>query len=530
MMKGLSKEIQKEFDRVVTNPDLAVQTFFKIKNMQGEIVPFRYNRAQRLHQERGTAFDYVLKARKVGVSSRRFALDLWKCFTLKHQHRIMLAQTDDDKDKLFTEKIKPLIDNCRISLGCVQRADYLYFPSTDSRYYVGTAGSKKFGRGSDITGYHFSEYAHWDKPDVANGVEEGLVDNADGLKETTAKGHNFAKIEWDRAKKGETKDRAIFLPWFAHEAYTRDPSEIGILSETEQRLVNEMGMTLGQVAWRRWKISTMRDPGLFPQEYPESDQEAFISSGRPVFDWISLVRAKNLVSPPKWRGYLVRRHDRIELVTDPFGPLRVWKIPEQGHVYAIGSDVAEGVEGGAYSTGEVLDVGDGEQVAEWHGHIAPDLLADVLMMLSDWYNFAIIIPESWPGPGGVTMAALQRQNARVWQRTDAIRAGFETTAQSKPIMVSSLVQAIRDFQFTPRSPELLEECHSFVYDTKGHMVPSSGNFSDRVMGMGIVWFCTRDIASRVDYYRARHPSEASSAVRGYTSVPRRDGPIPGRRS
>lgn len=529
MIKGLSKEDQADFARVIADPDLSVQTFFRIKDMAGQIVPFRYNRAQQLHVARGTQFDYVLKARKVGISSRRFARDLWRCATEKGQHRVMLAQTDDDKVKLFEEKIKPLIDNCRIPLGCVQRADYLYFPATDSRYYVGTAGSKKFGRGSDITGYHFPEYAHWAKPEVATGVEEGLVEGADGLIETTANGHNFAKIEWDRAKKGESKYRAIFLPWFVHLGYVRPAEEVGILSEVEQRLVNELGMTLEQVAWRRHKLRSMRDPGLFPQEYPESDQEAFLSSGRPVFDWISLVRAKNLVSKPKWRGYLVRRHDRIELVPDLEGPLRVWKLPEQGHVYFVGSDVAEGLEGGAYSTGEVLDVGDGEQVAEWHGHIAPDLLADALMLLGDWYNFAMLCPESWPGPGSVTMAALERERARVWQKPDAIRSGWETTAQSKPLMISSLVAAIRDLQFTPRSPEFLEECHAFVYDQKGHMVPSAGNYSDRVMGMAIAWYCTRDLAARVDYYRARRPSESSSALRSGTSVPRREGPIPGRR-
>lgn len=531
MIASLSKSEQAELARVQGDVDLAVQTFFRIRDLNGQIVPFRYNRAQRLHQERGTAFDFVLKARKVGISSRRFARDLWRCATEKGQHRIMLAQTDDDTQKIFSEKIKPLIDNCRIPLNCVKREDYLFFPATGSRYYVGTAGSKKFGRGSDVTGFHFSEYAHWDKPEVATGVEEAQegIEGADGLIETTANGHNFAKLDWDRAKKGESKYRAIFLPWYVHTGYARPAEEVGVLSETEQRLVKELGMPLEQVAWRRHKLKTMRDPGLFPQEYPESDQEAFLSSGRPVFDWISLLRAKNLVSKTKWRGYLIRRHDRIEFEPDEQGPLRVWKIPEPGHVYAVGSDVAEGLEGGAYSTGEVLDVGDGEQVAEWHGHISPDLLAEVLMLLSDWYNFSMIIPESWPGPGGITTAELERQRARVWRKTEALRPGWETTAQSKPLMISNFSAAIRDLQFTPRSPELLEECHAFVYDTKGHMVPSAGNFSDRLMGMAIAWHCTRDLASRVDYYRARHPTEAGNAIRVHTSVPRREGPIPGRR-
>lgn len=529
MIRGLSKEDQADFARVAADPDLAVQTFFRIKNMDGQVVPFRYNRAQRLHQQRGTLFDWVLKARKVGISTRRFAKDLWRCATEKYQHRIMLAQTDDDKAKIFEEKIKPLVDNCRIPLGCVQREDYLYFPATDSRYYVGTAGAKKFGRGSDITGKHFTEYAHWTRPDVAAGVDEGLVEGADGLTETTANGHNFAKKDWDRAKRGEGRDRAIFIPWYAHEAYVRPAGEVAVLSETEKRLVDELGLSLEQIAWRRWKLSTMRDPGLFPQEYPETDQEAFLSSGRPVFDWISLLRAKAHVSPPRHRGLLVRRHDRVELQPHPEGPLRVWRLPERGHVYFIGSDVAEGLEGGAYSTGEVLDVGDGEQVAEWHGHIAPDLLAGVLMLLSDWYNFALIDPESWPGPGAVTTSVLEAERARLWRAPDSLRSGFETTARSKPLAVSSLVAAIRDLQFTPRSPELLEECHAFVYDPKGHMEPSAGNFSDRVMGMAIAWYCSRSMADQVDYYRAAKPSEVAKALRPGTSVPRREGPIPGRR-
>lgn len=523
MIEGLSKEEQEEFDQAVKDPDLAVQKFFRIKNLSGEIVPFRYNRAQRLNAERGTKFDFVLKARKVGISSRRFARDLWICATQKGQHRIMLAQTGDQVEKLFSEKIKPLIDNCLISLGAVQRSEYIFFKDTGSRYYIGTAGSRKFGRGDDISGFHFSEYAHWDNPEVATGVEQALVEHADGLIETTANGHNFAKLDWDKAKRGESQYRAIFLPWYVHDGYSLNET-LGPLSDVEGRLVSELHLSNNQIAWRRNKIKSMRDPSLFPQEYPESDQEAFISSGRPVFDWISLARAENLVSPPKWRGYLVRRHDRIELIDDPQGPLRVWKIPERGHVYAIGSDVAEGLEGGAYSTGEVLDIGDGEQVAEWHGHIAPDLLADVLQILSDWYNFSIIIPESWPGPGAITTVSLENIRARLWHGADSERNGWETTAKSKPMMVSAFVSAIRDRQFVPRSPELLEECHSFVYDAKGHMVPSAGNFSDRLMGMGIVWYCTRDLASRVDYYKAPRLNESSNSLRGSVSVPRFNGP------
>ena len=58
-----------------------------------------------------------------------------------------------------------------------------------------------------------------------------------------------------------------------------------------------------------------------------------------------------------------------------------------------------------------------------------------------------------------------------------------------------------------------------------------GNFSDRVMGMGIAWYCTRDLAERVDYYKAPKPSFISRlAAGGGTTVPKWEGPRPGRRS
>lgn len=512
--------------KAITSVDKAVQVFFKIKNKAGQLVDFYYNRPQRLLVERSTAFDKVLKARKMGISSRRIASDLWKCATRKSEHRIALTHTGEAADKVMSERVVPFINNCKFPLGAVPRADYVHFPLTGSRYYIGTAGSKKFGRGDDITGRHFLETAHWADPEVIAGVDEALIDNADGLDETTANGHNFWKKDWDLTKKGLNKERAIFLPWYCDEGYVRPVVGTLLLSEEERGLMEAFKLTPEQISWRRWKIASMRDPALFPQEYPETDEQAFLSSGRPVFDWLALARCKNFVSTPKFRGYLTRHAERIQFTPDPMGPLRIWKLPERGHVYAIGSDVAEGLQDGAYSTGEVLDLGDSEQVAEWHGHIAPDLLAESLELLAGWYNQAIIIPESWPGPGEVTTShLLSSGKVRVWDGIDSDRPGFHTNERSKTMMIASLAAAIREFSLTIRSADLLEELHAFVYDERGRMGPSLGNFSDRVMGIGIGWFASRDMASRVDYYKSRSPIQlGESPISGNsTSVPKWQG-------
>lgn len=533
IIAGLTSAQQKTLHIVLRDSDLAVQTFFRIKDTNSKVVPFVYNRAQRLVSQRskGHRFTYVLKARKLGVSSRRFAMDIWMCATRPYQHRVLLTQSDESAESLFTEKIIPLLENCLIPLGgVVKRAQRMIeFPATKSRYYAATAGSITFKRGSDLTGYHFSEYAHWEKPDVVAGVEEALIDESDGMIETTANGPNFAKADWERAKRGENRYKAVFLPWTAHEAYALPGHDLGVIGEDEQRLLGS-GMTVEQIAWRRSKRTNMRDPQLFPQEYPFTDDEAFLSSGRPVFDPLALLNARGKLSEAPLRGYLVEKQGRPEFTPHPQGELSVWRVPEYKHVYAVGADIAEGLEHGAYSAGEVLDLGDGEQVAEWHGHIAPDKFADILELLARWYHGAVVVPEAWPGPGGTTTSHLIRLKANVWRPVEGNGIGWQTTVRTKSPMVLELSAAVRDHRLTIRSSRLLGECQAYVYAPNGTMEPSLGNYSDCLMAMGIVWFCTRDAAARVDYYRAPTLSDIGRTINSSTSVPKFRGPRPGVRS
>ncbi len=535
----LPEDMLEDFLACAADADLAVQAFFRIRNLSGQLVQFIYNRAQNLQAQReresGKSFFRVLKARKLGISSRRFARDIWKCGTLKNQHRVMLAQDDDATARLLDDKIMPLMNDCLVPLGGIYRRSesMIYFPATDSRYYVGTAGSRTFGRGDDVNGRHFLETAHWKNPDVIAGVDEaqeGIVD-ADGLDETTANGYNFWKTGWERAKRGETRERAIFLPWMVHEAYEADATGL-VTGGAEAELAQALGLNPRQIAWRRKKLGAMHDPGLFPQEYPETDAQAFVSSGRPVFDWIGLERAKARCEPPKFRGYLRRVGNRIDFVDDPTGPLRVWKTPSPRHVYGIGGDVAEGIEGGAYSAAPVIDITDACQVAEWHGHIAPDLFGDELALLSAWYSQAVIAPEARPGPGGITQARLEELEANLWVNPEKDEdrggiTGWDTNRRTKPLMVAALNAGIRDHELVIKSVDLIDECHAYHYLPSGEMAPSVGQFSDRLMAAAIIWYVTRDMAAKLNLDAAPRTSQLGRAPRGGTSVPRFSGPRPG---
>ena len=71
-----------------------------------------------------------------------------------------------------------------------------------------------------------------------------------------------------------------------------------------------------------------------------------------------------------------------------------WSDPQIDHAYVMGVDTAEGLAHGDYSVIQVLDVNTGEQVAIWHGHIAPDLLAEEVYSVGLWFNSALCCVES----------------------------------------------------------------------------------------------------------------------------------------
>lgn len=520
--------------RILSSEALFVQNFLQIKDKKGHLVPFRYNAVQLLYQQRRTNFDYILKARKMGLSSAIIAGDIWACATKRQQHAVCIGQTKDEVDKLFVDKIKPLLNNSKFPLRVEQRAEHLYFPDTDSRYYIGAAGSKRFGRGADITRYHLTEVSHYDTSDIITGIEEACIDNATGRIETTANGSNFAKTLWDNSRKGKTRYKPIFFPWYCDPEYEIPGAEIQEITEEERRLIDAFGLTIPKLAWRRSKLKAMSQPDLFPQEYPATDSEAFLSSGRMVFDWVALMRHENHVSAPKWNAHLRDLKDRVDVIIDPNGPLKIWQPPKNGHKYFIGADIAEGLEDGAYSVAQVLDLGESEVVATYCAHIAPDMFGDILDLLGRYYSLATIAPESWPGPGGTTMARLvQLSYPRLWQGVYEKEAGWSTTPKSKPIMIlgpDGLAPALRDLKLTIHDAETISECRSFVYDAKSRMVPGTGCFSDRVMALAIAWHCSRGESEKSQYTNVRVSDMAGGLTKRGESVtiPKWKGPLMGR--
>jgi hypothetical protein len=142
----------------MTPESRVIETLFKVQNKQGSLVDFALNPSQFAYDEVRTSHDLIPKARQKGFSTFRVAVQLAKCLGIEGTRAVLISHEAQatqrllDKAQLMLKHIKgpPPI------LGRNSRNE-LYFPKTESTYYIGTAGARAFGRGDTITDLHISE-------------------------------------------------------------------------------------------------------------------------------------------------------------------------------------------------------------------------------------------------------------------------------------------------------------------------------------------------------------------------------------
>lgn len=183
---------------------------------------------------------------------------------------------------------------------------------------------------------------------------------------------------------------------------------------------------------------------------------------------------------------------------NPDGPLRVYQMPQAGHRYVIGADVAEGIVKGKDPDGccaQVIDRDSWEQVATWSmSACTPTTFAEKLELLGYWYNIALLAPER-NNHGHTVMAILQQRRYprfHVEQDNDSFalvpidRPGWMTTKQSRPLAVDALGGAIASNLVTLNDIDTIEECLTFVHNKKsGKPEGDAGCHDDRVLALGI---------------------------------------------
>lgn len=193
--------------------------------------------------------------------------------------------------------------------------------------------------------------------------------------------------------------------------------------------------------------------------------------------------AKTMIKPPKEK-YMS-------------GTLWQWKEPIVGHRYIMGVDVSRG-DSEDFSSINIIDFDDREQVVEYIGKIPPDNLAEIAYRWGVLYNCFIGI-DITGGMGIATSRKLQEMNYKDLY-IDGINVkdmwSYNAKAMDKIPGISfnnKRTQIVAAFEeqlrtgFIVRSERLLAELNTFVY-LNGRPDHMKGTHDDAIMSMSIALY------------------------------------------
>tara|TARA_R110001606_G_scaffold8453_1_gene37164 strand:- start:74 stop:1717 length:1644 start_codon:yes stop_codon:yes gene_type:complete len=507
--RRLIKELRKDYK-------IFAKRCLKIKIKAGEIAPFDFNAAQEhIHKEIEDQLKRIGKVRKVLLKGRQQGGSTYvagryykKVTETKGFSAFILSHEAKTTSRLF-EMIQRYHKHCNPLLkprAGKDSAQGMNFPKLDSGFELATAGNKETGRGFTSQLFHGSEVAFWPNADaILAGILQTLPDvpGSEVVLESTANGAGGIFYEYVQdALAGNGEYELIFVPWYWQPEYRATAPKDFQRTEEEDHLVKlcrnhpdgpKYSHTLNndQLMWRRNKVYELKSRDKFKQEYPCYIKEAFLFSGRPVFDPNHTEAAFSDCKVPLARYRVTPETGRMSLNAE--GEFTIWERAEVGKLYAIGADVAEGLETGDFSSADILNE-QGEQVAHWRGHVDPDRYGELLYHLGKRYNNAYLGVER-NNHGLTTLTALQKKDypnlhieedvQRQGGEKSMKRIGWLTTSKTKPLIIDNLASELRDGTSGIRNKDTVDECQSYVIHENGSYGAQSGKYDDRVMSYAI---------------------------------------------
>jgi hypothetical protein len=489
--------------------------------------------------ENGIHFFVILKGRQLGITTISLALDLYWHYINAGLNGTLVTDTEENRDMfrgtlgsymdgLPKEYKIPILAHNRNSLALKNRSRIFY-------QVAGLRAKGSLGRGKGITFLHGTETSSW-------GDEEGLASLLASLAETnpkrlyifesTARGFNMFHDMYVTAKRARTQ-KAIFCGWWRNEFYSAAPDTDvykvywdGKLTPEEKEWTRDIKKLYNfeinsrQMAWWRWKmLEGIKDDSLMYQEFPPTEDYAFVMTGTSFFSNSRCTDAMKIakkIDCDHYRYAMGVNFQDTEVLksTERLSTLKVWEEPIDTAYYVIGADPAYGSSDWAdrFCVQVFRCYSDGmEQVAEFAtSELNTYQFAWVISHLAGAYkNSTLNLEVNGPGQAVLNeIKNLRRQAASmgnamgkslmdvygsmsnyIWRRNDTMGGlsnslGWLTTQATKERMMNYTKDLFERGMLDVYSVDTIEEMKTIIRD--GASIEASGrNKDDRVMAMAL---------------------------------------------
>lgn len=360
---------------------------------------------------------------------------------------------------------------------------------------------------------------------------------------------NFFQHEYDAAKAGHSQFQPLFISWFDIEQnsipFANDEErEVFAQQLWERRFSDAVESDReepGKYLWWLWQIGASleainwyiterrgkNDHAVMASEAPSDDVEAFANSGAIVFDNYQVAKLAEMCRPPSVIGEMDSDAlegeeclNNLRFVESRGGNLAIWHMPEDNpdgynitDRYLTVVDVGGRGQKADWSVIVVFDrlamtEADGKPVvaAQWRGHCDIDQLAWTAAKIAAFYNESLLVIESntmetrdrnRDVDGDQSLFILNQIRdvyPNLYARTqseDDIRSGiprkygFHTNIKTKPLVISTLIKAVRDGLWVEYDEKCIDELKSYEKKKDNSYGAAVGKHDDILMTRAI---------------------------------------------
>lgn len=500
--------------------------------------------------ERGIREFVTLKCRQIGVSTESLAMDLYWINKYTGLNGALITHTDGARDQFRTtlqlyragleqDWHQEVLEDNRSQL-VLKNGSRLSFRVAGTK---ARSGGSSLGRSGALALAHMTEVAFYGDVQGIDSLRASFADH-NPIRfyhwESTANGFNHFEQMWRDAKKS-TSMSANFISWWANEFYRlADDSQAfqhywgrsGRLTPEERMLRREVKTLYdediddNQIAWYRYMAAEkLTDEMMLRQEFPWTEDMAFVATGDTFFRSLSITKAIKQVREKRQKSFRIETGSefwelRVVECKASVATLQIWAEPSAQGEYVLGCDPSYGSSDTADNN--VVSVwrvwyNRIEQVAEFADpSISTHACAWVMAYLAGYYGRCYTNLEV-NGPGGQVLRELQnlrRLAASKIAQAEGVRKVLQYMKQylyrkidtfNRPSAVHTktthdikerFMNAFRDYFergiMVVRSHDLVEEMRTIVRDGGSAPAARSGKKDDRVVGAGLAVMCWDD--------------------------------------
>lgn len=526
---GLSKEqVLIEYAKCMRDTPYALRSYLQTyDNTVSKYVPLELfpDQVSLLHDYEEFEENIALKYRQAGVTTVTAAwISKRLVFAKKTQpEKILIIANKLDTSMEMANKIRAFVDQWPSWVGAgfaVEKNSQRHYKLNNGSEVKAVATSKDALRGFTPTILIFDEAAFIEADgDFWAACMASLSTGGKVIVISTPNGYDPIYHDiYDQALKGMNQFKISEMFWYRDPRYTKDlylvPTEDLVhyllnreeydesknisLSHTDpyERDYEELKhfFKQGYKPCSSWYEKMVKKLKYDKRKINQELNCEFLGSGDNVFDNKQLEEIKN------------------DCLLDPVSKLMgnslwIWKEPIEGHRYIMGIDVSRG-DSEDYSTIQIIDFDDREQVLEYVGKIPPDTLAEVAYKWGMMYS-AFVVVDITGGMGITTVRKLQELGFRnlYIDGVDAFNVWATNKGSGEKIpginfnnkrvqIIAAFEESIRH-KFKIRSVRLFSEMNTFVY-INGRPDHQKGQHDDLIMGISIALYVGESSFSKLE--------------------------------